>query len=132
MFPKIKKNKNKIIYLLYLKYLLLFPKTPEEGKQFYYSCSHLKNYKYAGLMDNTLSNSEQFPYLPCCYEANQKVQNKLRFMYEKDIEVEDKEGFKQVIRSKKVLKPGQYGLLSDNILHLFNNFNSYIYCKIII
>jgi hypothetical protein len=101
--------------------LFLFPKTKKEGPQSYYSCSHNNRYPFVGLSKNTLPNSDQYPYLPCCFAKDQNVKNKLRFIYESDFTVEKEEGVrKQVIKSKKVLKEGQFGILPNNLLNVFN------------
>ena len=50
---------------------IIFPKSPEEGNQFYYGCDHT-NHKFTGVIKNKLSNKEQYPYLPCCYLVDQK------------------------------------------------------------
>jgi len=103
------------------KDLFFFPKTKKEGPQSYYSCSHNNKYSFVGLSKNTLSNSDQYPYLPCCFAKDQNVKNKLRFIYESDFTIEKEEGVKkEVIKSKKVLKEEQYGILPNNLLNVFN------------
>ena len=50
---------------------MLFPATPEEGKQNYYICPHNPE-RYPGLLVNTLGNRDKFPYLPCCYKKDRR------------------------------------------------------------
>lgn len=37
-----------------------------------YVCDQTGHFKYPGLRKNTLPNNDTFPYIPCCYETNQK------------------------------------------------------------
>ena len=103
------------------KDIFLFPKTRKEGPQSYYSCSHNNKYPYIGLSKNSLSNIEQYPYLPCCFAKDQTTKNKLRFIYETDFTIEKEEGVKkQIIKSKKILRENQFGILPSNLLNIFN------------
>jgi hypothetical protein len=99
--------------------VMVYPRKPEEGPQDYYSCKHDKEYQYVGIKESTLSNRDQYPYLPCCFSNPQTEDKKLRYLYERNIEQEEK-GFNEVISSKKILKEKQFGLLPDNITLTFN------------
>lgn len=37
-----------------------------------YSCDHHKDYKYPGLIINKLSNASTYPFLPCCFQSDQR------------------------------------------------------------
>ncbi len=99
---------------------MIFPRIPEEGTQDYYSCKHDSKYKYVGVKENSLSNKNQYKFLPCCFEKDQRTSDKLRFKYENFKEDEDEGGFKSLIKSKKLLQEGQYGFLPQNIIYTFN------------
>jgi hypothetical protein len=99
---------------------MIFPRVPEEGPQDYYSCKHDTKYKYVGVKENSLQNKNQYKFLPCCFEKDQRTSDKLRYKYENFKEDEDESGFKSLIKSKKLLQEGQYGFLPQNIIYTFN------------
>jgi hypothetical protein len=41
--------------------------------QFQFSCSHHDLHIFPGLRANTLSNKEEYPYLPCCFKQDQRT-----------------------------------------------------------
>jgi hypothetical protein len=102
---------------------MIYPRDPEEGPQDYYSCKHDKKYKYVGIKENSLSNKDQIKFLPCCFEKDQKIGDKLRYKYENYKEDEDESGFKLLIKSKKILQEKQYGYLPQNISYTFTIVN---------
>jgi hypothetical protein len=103
---------------------MIFPKSPEEGPQDYYSCSYDVKHKYVGVKENTLDNKDLYPLLPSCFSTDQNEPGKLRYNYEHNIKVEKEEGYKELIKSKKLLKEFQYGLLPDNISQTFTIVNN--------
>ena len=55
---------------------------PTDGKnQHYYTCTH-PNFKYIGLKKNNLKNSQQFPYIPCCFRVDQRKKDNFLHYYE--------------------------------------------------
>lgn len=102
---------------------MIYPRNEEEGPQDYYSCKTDTKYKYVGIKENSLSNKDQFRFLPCCFEKDQKTGDKLRYKYENYKEDEDESGFKLLIKSKKILQEKQYGYLPQNIAYTFTISN---------
>ncbi len=102
---------------------MIFPRNEEEGPQDYYSCKHDAKYKYVGIKENSLSNKDQFRFLPCCFEKDQREGDKLRQKYETYREDEEESGFKLLIKSKKILQEKQYGYLPQNIAYTFTIVN---------
>jgi hypothetical protein len=102
---------------------MVYPRNEEEGPQDYYSCKTDTKYKYVGIKENSLSNKDQFRFLPCCFEKDQKTGDKLRYKYENYKEDEDESGFKLLIKSKKILQEKQYGYLPQNIAYTFTISN---------
>ena len=104
--------------------LFLFPRgLNKDGKQYpeqaYYTCRHNSQFPYVGLNKNNLENSEEFPYLPCCFAKDQRQPNRIRYMYENDMSEVEK-GYNEVVETKKVIRENQYGILPKNLLYLFN------------
>jgi len=69
--------------------VLLFPKSPQEGKQMYFGCRPNSNYPFVGLARN--DPKSQFRVVPCCYNVQQrKFPNSLlsRYMRGEKIEYE--------------------------------------------
>jgi hypothetical protein len=102
---------------------MIYPRNEEEGPQDYYSCKSDTKYKYVGIKENSLANKDQFRFLPCCFEKDQRNVDKLRYKYENYKEDEDESGFKLLIKSKKILQEKQYGYLPQNIAYTFTISN---------
>lgn len=102
---------------------MIYPRNEEEGPQDYYSCKSDAKYKYVGIKENSLANKDQFRFLPCCFEKDQRNIDKLRYKYENYKEDEDESGFKLLIKSKKILQEKQYGYLPQNIAYTFTISN---------
>jgi len=110
--------------------ILTFPKDKKEGiEPRKYICEH-ELYKYPGLRTNTLSNSDKFEYLPCCYKKDQRKRlNYKRYYYEQDINVNS---IKQnILKTNKIVDNGQLGYLPSEIERFFyiidNDLNSTYY-----
>jgi hypothetical protein len=57
-----------------------------EGTIIYFVSPH-ENYPYVGLRINSLSNKDQYPYLPCCYSMDRRAKNnRILDAYEKSTE----------------------------------------------
>ena len=60
-----------------LKSALIFPKTPEEGEQFVYTCDGKGEKKYVGLQKN--EPGMDYEYVPCCYVDDQMIKKKSKY-----------------------------------------------------
>jgi hypothetical protein len=106
---------------------MLFPKTPEEGVQRLYVCDQNAKYIYPGLRKNVnLSNSEQFPFLPCCYVNNQQDKPNSNYTKyysntEKTPKLNVKEAKQQTVflTSRTATSTG-FGTLPENLQKLVN------------
>lgn len=97
---------------------MLFPKTPEEGPQHWYACA---NNFYPGLRTNVLSNSEKFPYLPCCYPLDQTDKKNFKNYY-LDYDIKDESSnFTHILTTSKFLSKGELGTIPLNLDSLFKN-----------
>ena len=106
-FPRDKSDDKNIIQYKY-----------DGNNQQYYTCNNDKD-KYIGLSKNKLKNSENFPYIPCCFKNEQdKKPNYLH--YYKNIEPSTIiKGKQDIIRTNKILTHTQFGSLPLNIDNLF-------------
>ncbi len=88
-----------------------FPK----GSGQWYVCTD-SEYKYPGVRENTLPNSDTYPYIPCCFKTDQRTKPKFRKYY-----MEDEEQTLQIrlITTDKVLAPDFFGVLPPLINELF-------------
>lgn len=109
---------------------MLFPKTPAEGVQRYYVCDQNPKYIYPGLRKNVnLSNSEQFPFLPCCYVNNQQDKPNSNYTkYYSNTEKTPKLNVKEVkqqtvfLTNRTATSTG-FGTLPENLQKLMNLVN---------
>lgn len=116
--------------------VMKFPRdVPEDGKEFpsdgvkqhYYVCNR-PGYAYPGLQDNRdkLSNSNEYPVLPCCFESDQTgkplfvnyFQNKKG---KTDLNIISKKQ-QDFIKTEKMIGHEIFGSLPKNIEKLFNMF----------
>jgi hypothetical protein len=94
-------------------------KFPMDGEdQHYYVCKS-KEYKYPGLKGNKLSNSETYPYVPCCYKKKQTLKKKYLNYYEGKEIIMGENKQNNIIVTNKILKNNQLGTLPKNIENLF-------------
>ena len=95
-------------------------KFPMDGEdQRYYTCNN-KKYKYIGLQENNLKNSDVYPYVPCCFSREQTKKPIYQHYYEgKEYKIMDKKQ-NNIISTDKILKHDQYGTLPSNIDNLFS------------
>ena len=94
-------------------------KFPMDGEgQNYYVCNN-PEYKYTGIRNNKLKNADVYPYVPCCFERDQRKKSKYLHYYEgKELIVaENKQN--NIIRTDKILKYNQFGTLPLNLENLF-------------
>ena len=101
------------------EYVMLFPKSNNEGtEQRYYICKH-KPFVYPGLIKNKLPNKNQFPYLPCCYKTNQKFRDKSGYNeYIRGFNYNDRV-MEHIILTERFLQVNRYGKLSTYLESLF-------------
>ena len=114
--------------------IMLFPKNPDEGKQYYYACNNNSRYKFPGLKQNKLSNNEKYPVFPCCYSTDHgKRKQSLYKKYYKDelsfedlrnINVNKKEDDRHIFTSNKILPLNRLGYLSKDIDLFFKSIDS--------
>lgn len=99
---------------------MLFPKTPEEGIQRWYICDD-KKYIYPGLRKNTnLSNSEKFPYLPCCYVTDQtNKENSNYYKYYNETNREAATEQQTIFLTMKTATFRGFGILPKRLKSLF-------------
>lgn len=105
---------------------IVFPNSPEEGKQYKYWCNPpaaKKEFKYIGLKNNKMKNKDQYPVMPCCFIQNQKEkQNSVYNKYMSGMIKGDKEKRGEQKISKKglsVLELRGYGGIPDSLNRLF-------------
>jgi len=98
---------------------------PSDGKnQHYYTCNH-SLYQFIGLKKNRLSNSNNFPFVPCCFIVDQRKKDDFRQYYEGKIPSHQKIDHNQtIIKTDKILSPNQYGILPENIKNFFTLINT--------
>lgn len=92
---------------------------PMDGEgQNYYVCNN-PEYPYTGIRINKLKNADVYPYVPCCFERDQRKKTKYLHYYEGKelIAVEKKQH--NIIRTDKILKYNQFGTLPLNLENLF-------------
>lgn len=97
------------------------PAYPSDGKgRHNYVCLN-PDFPHPGLQVNNLSNSDQFPYIPCCFKVKQSDKNGGHFKhYFEGEELEQKTKKQQeLISTDKFLEKDKYGLLPPNIQKLF-------------
>jgi len=99
-------------------------KFPMDGNsQKYYTCNN-PEYKYVGLKNNKLKNSDVYPYVPCCFRLEQENKPKfLRYYKGKEIVSYEKKQ-NNIIKTDKILKYNQFGSLPNSLQNLFTIINS--------
>jgi hypothetical protein len=124
---------------------MLFPKVPEEGKQYWYSCASPKNGKYTQpyLKQNTMENREKYPVVPCCCikEQTSKRKSYWKMYYEDDMSMDEireylyrEEGGKRdkyVYTTNKILPAFRIGHLPKDIQSFFQSIDrshNYLRC----
>jgi hypothetical protein len=101
--------------------VMKFPKeVTETSYPKYYICDDALS-KYPGLRNNPFENNEILPYIPCCYETNQKnIKGSKYRNYYFDEPLNEKEYKGQDIKkSNKILEQGVHGYLPENLNKLF-------------
>ncbi len=101
--------------------VLQFPREEEEGEQHWYACPNSK-YPYPGLRKNILENSEQYPYVPCCYTRDQVEKKNFREYYLGYKIEEARTAFSHILKTPKFLSKGELGTVPANLSTLFESF----------
>ena len=90
-----------------------------KGSMNFFICSTDTQYKFPGLMKNKLNNSEEYPYLPCCYPVNQKTGRKTLNVYLKDLTKVAQSKTTNIV-TKKAIEAGKLGYLPRNIYYILH------------
>jgi hypothetical protein len=110
------------------KNVMKFPRDrPEKGVVFpsdgdnqqYYVCNH-KEHPYVGLKENKLSNSDIYPYTPCCFKVDQSEKDEYKRYFNGEEMKEPKPNKYDIITTGKILKYNKYGTLPSNIESFFS------------
>ena len=104
------------------------PYISDGNNQQYYACLN-PEFPYPGLRENTLvANRESYPYVPCCFKTDQADKKNSPYnIYYNDQVVEIKEKKQhELILTNKILLPDQYGVLSNNLIKLFDTLDGNI------
>lgn len=101
---------------------------PHDGEdQHWYKCGEhtnpkFKDYKFPGLKkNNSLKNSEEYPYLPCCYKVDQT--EKMKHYYQNILPTRVTKYGQSLIKTDKILKPNIDGELPPKLTGLFRLLN---------
>lgn len=109
------------------KQVILFPRNvnpnfrpiPSDGQnQHYYTCKN-PNSPYPGLQVNKLENSDEFPYVPCCFSTSQirkKAYQEYYYGKEKSLQ---KKVQQEIIKTGKILGRDKYGNLPEELSNFF-------------
>jgi hypothetical protein len=114
--------------------VMKFPKTPEEGDQYNYTCPEALTggkAKYIGLRINNLENKKKYRYIPCCYEKDQisKKTSDFNDYYLDNVRREVKQ--QAVYTSDRISKVGVPSHIPKNFGRLLDSFNNnYTYMRI--
>lgn len=111
--------------------VIKFPRTEAEGAQYYYTCDEYPEYSYIGLQENkTLSNRQQYPYIPCCFKKDQTKKKASPYrIYYHDEEVKEDTIQQHIITTNKFAPRNKFARIPKNlekILELFDNTYGYL------
>lgn len=91
---------------------------PDEESSYYVCDNPDEGGIYPQLKENTLSNKDEYPYIPCCLKKNQQTKNQRILEGEKI----PKTANKRILTTPKVLTPGGFGVVPDNINAIFQPY----------
>jgi len=93
---------------------------PSDGvEQFHYVCLS-PEYPYPGLRKNKLENKEDYPFVPCCFNDDQRQTEKYKIYFEGKKYSEKDKKQQVLIITDKMLGRFQYGTLPKKLNDLFN------------
>jgi len=134
-YPTIVSDKKAAKYEKQGKEIMVFPRNKPENGPFYasdgknqhtYVCLN-PEYPYPGLQVNTkLANSEEYPYLPCCFKNDQssKAGGVYRnYYFSEEKESKDKKQ-QDLITTDKILGEDKYGTLPEELQKFFEVLDS--------
>jgi len=95
-------------------------KYPSDGvNQHYYVCTN-PVFPFPGLQKNTLANSEDYPYVPCCFTTDQtKKPIYQHYFGGKELKLDRGKTQQDLIKTDKILGPDKYGDLPEDLFRLF-------------
>jgi len=95
------------------------PGYPSDGiNQKYYACLNPK-YSNPGLQENSLSNAESYPFVPCCFANPQETKNYYQHYYNNKPLEEKYKKQQDLIKTDKILTFNKYGILPTDLSNLF-------------
>jgi hypothetical protein len=102
------------------KQVMIFPNLGEASQPRNYICEH-SEYPYPGLRDNPLANSDEFPYIPCCYAKDQKSRQGSKYRHYYYGEDLPGKGLSQqdLYTTNKFVPNNIFGTLPQNITKMF-------------
>lgn len=96
-------------------------KYPSDGSDPHVYVCPQDEYPFPGLQNNKLENSEQYPFLPCCFKTDQSDKpGNYRKYYFGEAEVEREKKQQDFIITDKMAGYGKYGDLPDELEQIFN------------
>lgn len=97
---------------------------PSDGiNQQYYVCLN-PEYPYPGLKINKLSNSEEFPYVPCCFKTDQNKSGDIyRHYYFGENLIQKEKKQQELIITNKILGQDKYGKLPEKLSKFFESID---------
>lgn len=104
------------------KEVMLFPKTPQEGAQYFYYCPN-PNAPYPGLRKNPMANKDKYPFIPCCYVDDQaRKKNSPYNQYYSGASVIDTVNIQRRLTTAKFVAYNQEGVIPKEFNQLFSVF----------
>ena len=100
---------------------------PED--EYYYHCGNNPTYPNIGLMVNSLSNMNEYPYLPCCYKERKNNNNNIDLYYKN----EEKKDHKQqlvILTLHRLLPKGHYGEIPTNLKQMLSSLFDYSFFRL--
>jgi hypothetical protein len=92
---------------------------PSDGvNQKYYVCEN-PEFPFVGLQQNKLENSDEYPYLPCCFKTDQKNKKSLYRKYYYGEEIVKSKKQQEIIITDKFVDYGKFGTLPAELNKLF-------------
>jgi len=92
-----------------------------DGKnQQYYVCNN-PDYPFPSLQENKLNNSDDYPFVPCCFkkDPSDKEGSFFRQYYKDEKPVKREKKQQELITTDKILESDQYGILPEELKKIF-------------
>jgi hypothetical protein len=107
-------------YVDYIQY-------PEDD--YYYHCKNNSTYPNIGLMVNSLTNMNEYPYLPCCYKDNKNNNNNIDLYYFNEEKKEHKQQL-VILTLHRLLAKGHYGEIPTNLKQMLSSLFDYSFYRL--